>query len=74
MMAALMVVCGLQITPMTAKAAENEKTYTFAQMTKLMEWGVTSSVDEDGVLSLDYSGQYKSCFYGIPSDLDFSKV
>ncbi len=43
-------------------------TYTFDRLSKVMEWGVTTSID-DGALNITFMGQYQSSFYAIPDDI-----
>ncbi|MBO4310894.1 MAG: endo-1,4-beta-xylanase [Lachnospiraceae bacterium] len=56
--------------PINVKAAPTEKTYTFSDLKSTMEYGLTSSIDGNGVLEINFEDQYKSQFYAIPSDID----
>ena len=70
-MAALLFVGSFaMLIPMTAKAAPEEKTYTFSDLKSTMEYGLTSKVNGDGELEIAFQDQYKSQFYAIPSDID----
>ncbi len=70
-MAALLFVGSFAMfIPMTAKAAPEEKTYTFSDLKSTMEYGLTSKVNGDGELEIAFQDQYKSQFYAIPSDID----
>ncbi|MBP5604159.1 MAG: hypothetical protein J6X60_01260, partial [Ruminiclostridium sp.] len=51
-----------------------EKTFTFSDLEKVTEWGVTSNVSADGVLDIAFEGQYKSSFYKIPDGIKGSSI
>ena len=55
-------------------AADDEKTYTFAELNKVTEWGCSSEISSDGTLSITFDGQYQSQFYEIPSEIDPSTI
>ena len=70
-MAALLFIGSfVMFIPMNAKAAPEEKTYTFSDLKSTMEYGLTSKVNGDGELEIAFQDQYKSQFYAIPSDID----
>jgi len=70
-MAALLFIGSfVMFIPMSAKAAPEEKTYTFSDLKSTMEYGLTSKVNGDGELEIAFQDQYKSQFYAIPSDID----
>lgn len=73
-LAALLVVGGIYLTPAEAKAEGNEKTFTFAELTKAAEWGVKSEISADGVLDISFEGQYQSQFYNIPSEIGATSI
>ena len=53
-----------------ANAADEEKTYTFDELSKVTEWGVSSEISDEGALSITFDGQYQSQFYEIPAEID----
>ena len=68
--AIILIACSVVIFPGETKAAGLEKTYTFSDLTKVSEYGLTSEIDADGALNITFTDQYKSQFYSIPSDID----
>ena len=61
-------------TSLSVKAAAEEKSYTFSELKKVTEWGVSSSVNGDGELEISFEGQYQSSFYEIPTEIDPSTI
>ncbi len=73
-LAVLLVFGGLYLSPATAKAEGNEKTFTFAELTKAAEWGVTSEISAAGALNISFEGQYQSQFYNIPAEIGSTSI
>ena len=73
-LAALVMLGGMSLPSLTVKAEGTEKTFTFAELTKAAEWGVTSEISADGVLDISFEGQYQSQFYNIPSEIGSTSI
>lgn len=74
MLALLLAVSSTVWFPTPAKADGVDKTYTFNDVAVATQWGVTSSVSDEGELDITFEGQYQSQFYNIPSDIDVASI
>ncbi|MBR6665259.1 MAG: endo-1,4-beta-xylanase [Lachnospiraceae bacterium] len=54
--------------------AEDDGIYDFNELTKINSYGVTLTVDENGVLTADYADVYQESFYALPEDINPNKV
>lgn len=74
MLALLLIIGSFSFSSIEAYAEGVDKTYTFNDVAVATEWGVTSSVSDDGELEISFNGQYQSQFYNIPSEIDASTI
>jgi len=70
----LIVSTALVATPLMSKAEPIEKVYKFSELDSPMEYGLTSTVNDEGALEIVFEDQYKSKFFKIPDDVDASAI